>query len=84
MSQNQSDKTQETALSATKTETVDAPIIRVGGTLIRKGETITGNPARTKYLGGHMALSKRVVESKRAGDKAQPAPQTAKSKGTQA
>ena len=84
MSQNQSDKAQETALSAPKTETVDAPIIRVGDTLIRKGEIITGNAARTKYLGGHMIPSKRAVESKRAGDKAQPAPQTAKPKGAPA
>lgn len=48
MSQNQSDKTQ----------TVKAPVIRVGDALVRKGDAVTGNPARTKYLGDHMTKAK--------------------------
>jgi len=51
MSQNPSEKSQD----------VKAPIVRVGDALVRKGETITGNPARTKYLGGHMSKPKRPV-----------------------
>lgn len=45
MSQNPSDTTQ----------TVKTPVIRVGDALVRDGETITGNPALTKYLGNHLA-----------------------------
>lgn len=48
MSQNPSEKSQ----------TVKSPVVRVGDALVRKGETVTGNPARTKYLGAHLGKAK--------------------------
>lgn len=64
MSQNPSEKSQD----------VKTPVVRVGDALVRKGETITGNPARTKYLGGHLGKAKRpaapqpVIEKPKAKD----------------
>lgn len=58
MSQNQSE-TKAVKKPEDKTQDVKAPVVRVGDALVRKGETVTGNPARTKYLGGHLGKAKR-------------------------
>lgn len=55
MSQNQSEKTKTET-----TQTVKAPLVRMGNRLVRVGDTITGKAARTKYLGGHLGKAKPV------------------------
>ncbi len=60
---------------ADKTQDVNAPVVRVGDALVRKGETVTGNPARTKYLGGHLGKAKRPAAP------TEPVKEASKSKG---
>lgn len=65
-----------------KSQTVKTPVVRVGDALVRDGETITGNPARTKYLGNHLTKPKSPVSPPEEKSVSQVASKT-KSKGAE-